>query len=201
LREPFIEFVENQLNFKALIITCGLPGTWKTETAAEISKIKGYRIFRSDIVRLEVLKTEDIFDPKIASNMNKRMAVYNELFRQAEDFISTKKETAILDATFVTQELREKAAKIAANHNLVFLILQTSCSEEASINRIMRRTKENYESNALTAEAYQNNKKKFEPVEINSLKKLNPDLKIIHLTVETEYDSPEKWYFVDIKKL
>jgi len=201
LREPFIEFVENQLNFKALIITCGLPGTWKTETAAEISKIKGYRIFRSDIVRLEVLKTEDIFDPKIASNMNKRMAVYNELFRQAEDFISTKKETAILDATFVTQELREKAAKIAANHNMVFLILQTSCSEEASINRIMRRTKENYESNALTAEAYQNNKKKFEPVEINSLKKLNPDLKIIHLTVETEYDSPEKWYFVDIKKL
>ncbi|HUU88545.1 MAG TPA: ATP-binding protein [Candidatus Glassbacteria bacterium] len=201
MREPFIEFVENQLNFKALIITCGLPGTWKTETAAEISKIKGYRIFRSDIVRLEVLKTEDIFDPKIASNMNKRMAVYNELFRQAEDFISTKKETAILDATFVTQGLREKAAKIAVNHNMVFLILQTSCSEEASINRIMRRTKENYESNALTAEAYQNNKKKFEPVEINSLKKLNPDLKIIHLTVETEYDSPEKWYFVDIKKL
>jgi len=201
LRKPFIEFVENQLNFKALIITCGLPGTWKTETAAEISKIKGYRIFRSDIVRLEVLKTEDIFDPKIASNMNKRMAVYNELFRQAEDFISTKKETAILDATFVTQGLREKAAKIAVNHNMVFLILQTSCSEEASINRIMRRTKENYESNALTAEAYQNNKKKFEPVEINSLKKLNPDLKIIHLTVETEYDSPEKWYFVDIKKL
>ena len=201
MRKPFIEFVENQLNFKALIITCGLPGTWKTETAAEISKIKGYRIFRSDIIRLEVLKNEDVFDPIIASNMNKRMAVYNELFRQAEDFISTKKETAILDATFVTQELREKAAKIAANHNMVFLILQTSCSEEASINRIMRRTKENYESNALTAEAYQNNKKKFEPVEINSLKKLSPNLKIMHLIVETEYDPPEKWYFVGMKKL
>ncbi|MCJ7713231.1 ATP-binding protein [Candidatus Bathyarchaeota archaeon] len=201
MREPFIEFVENQLNFKALIITCGLPGTWKTETAAEISKIKGYRIFRSDIIRLEVLKNEDVFDPIIASNMNKRMAVYNELFRQAEEFISTTKETAILDATFVTQELREKAAKIAANHNMVFLILQTSCSEEASINRIMRRTKENYESNALTAEAYQNNKKKFEPVEINSLKKLSPNLKIMHLIVETEYDPPEKWSFVGMKKL
>ncbi len=201
MREPFIEFVKNQLNFKVLIITCGLPGTWKTEIAAEISKIKGYRIFRSDIVRLEVLKNEDIFDPKIASDMNKRMAVYYELFRQAEDFISTYKKTAILDATFVTQELREKAAKIAANHNMVFLILQTSCSEEASINRIMRRTKDNYESNALTAEAYQNNKKKFEPVEINDLKKLNPNLKIMHLIVETEYDSPEKWYFVGMKKL
>jgi len=201
LREPFIEFVENQFPFKALIITCGLPGTWKTETAAEISKIKGYRIFRSDIIRLEVLKNEDIFDPKIASNMNKRMAVYNELFRQAEEYIVKNKETTILDATFVTQELRQKAAKIAANHNLVFLILQTSCSEGASINRIMQRTKENYESNALTAEAYQNNKKKFEPIKINALKKINPDLKIMHLTVETEYDPPEKWRFIDLKKL
>jgi len=201
LREPFIEFVENQFPFKALIITCGLPGTWKTETAAEISKIKGYRIFRSDIIRLEVLKNEDIFDPKIASNMNKRMAVYNELFRQAEEYIVKNKETTILDATFVTQELRQKAAKIAANHNMVFLILQTSCSEGASINRIMRRTKENYESNALTAEAYQNNKKKFEPVKINALKKINPDLKIMHLTVETEYDPPEKWRFIDLKKV
>ena len=201
MREPFIEFVENQFNFKALIITCGLPGTWKTETAAEISKIKGYRIFRSDIIRLEVLKNEDIFDPKIASNMNKRMAVYNELFRQAEEYIAKNKKTVILDATFVTQELRKKAAKIAANHNVVFLILQTSCSEEASINRIMRRTKENYESNALTAEAYQNNKKKFEPVKINALKKINPALKIMHLTVETEYDPPEKWRFIDLKKI
>ena len=201
MREPFIEFVENQFNFKALIITCGLPGTWKTETAAEISKIKGYRIFRSDIIRLEVLKNEDIFDPKIASNMNKRMAVYNELFRQAEEYIVKNKKTVILDATFVTQELRKKAAKIASNHNMVFLILQTSCSEEASINRIMRRTKENYESNALTAEAYQNNKKKFEPVKINALKKMNPALKIMHLTVETEYDPPEKWCFIDLKKL
>ena len=201
MREPFIEFVENQFPFKALIITCGLPGTWKTETAAEISKIKGYRIFRSDIIRLEVLKNEDIFDPKIASNMNKRMAVYNELFRQAEEYIAKNKETTILDATFVTQELRQKAAKIAANHNMVFLILQTSCSEGASINRIMRRTKENYESNALTAEAYQNNKKKFEPVKINALKKINPDLKIMHLTVETEYDPPEKWRFIDLKKI
>lgn len=201
MREPFIEFVENQFPFKALIITCGLPGTWKTETAAEISKIKGYRIFRSDIIRLEVLKNEDIFDQKIASNMNKRMAVYNELFRQAEEYIVKNKETTILDATFVTQELRQKAAKIAANHNMVFLILQTSCSEGASINRIMRRTKENYESNALTAEAYQNNKKKFEPVKINALKKINPDLKIMHLTVETEYDPPEKWRFIDLKKV
>ena len=35
-----------------------------------------------------------------------------------------------------------------------FVILQTSCPEEVSIARIERRTKDKYESNALTVEAY-----------------------------------------------
>jgi predicted kinase len=201
LREPLIEFVENKLNLEFVLITCGLPGTWKTETAAEISKIKGYPIFRSDLVRLEVLKNEDIFDPKIASDMSKRIAVYNELFRQAEEFIINNKKSVILDATFVTQKLRERAAQIAVNNNMFFVILQTSCSEKASINRILRRTKEKYESNALTAEAYQHNKKKFEPVSINHLKKMFPDIKLIHFTVDTEYDPPENWYVIDLEQI
>jgi predicted kinase len=195
-----MEFVKNKLTPKFVLITCGLPGTWKTETAAEISKIKGYPIFRSDLVRLEVLKNEDIFNPKIASNMNKRIAVYHELFRQAEDYVVNNKKSVILDATFVTQKLRELAAKIAVNNNMFFVILQTSCSEKASINRILRRTKEKYESNALTAEAYQHNKKKFEPVNINRLKNLYPEIKIVHFTVDTEYDQPEKWYVIDLEQ-
>ena len=39
MREPFFHFVQSNLNFKFVLITCGLPGTWKTETAAEVSKI------------------------------------------------------------------------------------------------------------------------------------------------------------------
>ena len=183
-----------------MLITCGLPGTWKTETAAEISKIKGYPIFRSDLVRLEVLKNEDIFDPKVASNMNKRMAVYNELFRRAEKFVNNNKKSVILDATFVTQKMRESPAKIAAKNNMSLVILQTSCSKKSSINRILKRTKEKYESNALTEEAYQHNKKKFEPINLNHLKNLYPDINIIHFTVDTEYDPPEKWYVIDLEQ-
>lgn len=201
MREPFAEFVNNKLEAESVLITCGLPGTWKTETAAEISKLKGYPIFRSDLIRLEVLKNEDIFDPKVASNMQKRIAVYNELFRQAEDYVVNNKKSVILDATFVTQKLREQAAKIAAKNNMLFIILQTSCSKKASINRILRRTKEKYESNALTAEAYEHNKKKFEPVNIEHLKKLYPKINILHFTVDTEYDPNDKWYVIDLKKI
>jgi len=200
LKEPFAEFVETQLRPNTLLITCGLPGTWKTETSEEISKIKGYPILRSDLIRLEVLKNEDIFDEKVASNMKKRESVYDEMFRRAEDLMQ-KSKGVILDATFVTQELRRRAAEIAAKHHKTLVILETHCSEEASLKRILRRTKENYESNALTKEAYYNNKRRFEPVDLNDLKKRYPQLETVHLTVDTEFDPPEDWYIISTEKM
>jgi len=199
LREPFAQFVEAELEPRTLLITCGLPGTWKTETSEEISKIKGYPILRTDLIRLEVLKHEDVFDEKVASNMNKRELVYDETFRRAED-LAKKGKGVILDATFVIQELRRRAAKIAAKYNMTFAILQTHCSEDASMRRILRRTKEKYESNALTREAYLNNKKKFESVDLDDLKQMYPQLQILHLTVDTERDPPEDWYIIGMEK-
>jgi predicted kinase len=200
LREPFAEFMKTELGSGTLLITCGLPGTWKTETSEEISKIKGYPILRSDLVRLEVLKNEDVFDVKVASNMSKRLSVYDELFRRTEDLVRTNKKGVILDATFVTQELRTRAAEIAAKHDMTFVILQTSCPEAVSLARIQRRTREKYESNALTAEAYFANKSKFEPVDVDTLKRTYPKLRIVHLTVDTSDDFPENWYVIGVEK-
>jgi predicted kinase len=200
LREPFAEFVKTELGTRTLLITCGLPGTWKTETSEEIAKIKGYTILRSDLIRLEVLKNEDVFDTKVAGDMRKRLSVYDEMFRRADDFVQKSKQGVILDATFVTQDLRRRAAEIAAKHGLTFAILQTSCSEEASVRRILRRTKEQYESNALTVEAYRNNKSKFEPVDVDDLKKRFPQLRIVHFTVDTEQDPPETWFVIGVEK-
>jgi hypothetical protein len=199
LREPFAEFVKAELEHRTLLITCGLPGTWKTETSEEISRIKGYRMLRTDLIRLEVLKNENVFDEKVAANMSKRELVYDETFRQAED-LAKKGGGVILDATFVTQELRRRAAAIAAKYKMTFAILQTHCSEKVSIARILRRTKENYESNALTKEAYFNNKKKFETVDLDDLKRRYRQLRILHLTVDTEYDRPEDWHIIGMEK-
>jgi predicted kinase len=199
LREPLTKFVESKLGTDTLLITCGLPGTWKTETSEEISRIKGYPILRSDLIRLEVMKGENIFDEKVASDMSKRTAVYDEVFRQADEAL-TKGGSVILDATFVTQSLRRRAAEIAAKHNKTFVILQTHCPQEVAIARILRRTQENYESNALTEQAYLNNKKKFEEVDVENLKRLYPRLNVIHLTVDTEHDLPEDWYIIGMEK-
>ena len=199
MKKPFSKFVEAELGAGVLLITCGLPGTWKTETSEEISKIKGYPILRSDLIRMEVLKNEDIFDEKVASDMSKRTAVYDETLRRADEALE-KGDSVILDATFVTQSLRKRAAEIAAKHNKTFVILQTHCPQEVSIARILRRTKEDYQSNALTEQAYLNNKKRFEEVDVDDLKRLYPSLNIIHMTVDTQYDQPEDWYIIGVEK-
>lgn len=199
MRELFTKFIESELKPGTLLITCGLPGTGKTGASRRISKIKGFPILRTDLIRLEVLKNEDISDEKVASNMSKRELVYYEMFRRA-DALAEKHEGVILDATFVTQKLRRRAAEIAAKHNMTFVILQTHCSEEVSIARILRRTKEKYESNALTRQAYLNNKKMFEPVDLDDLKKRYLNLRIVHLTIDTERDPPEDWYIIGMEK-
>jgi len=195
MREPFVPFMERELGPKTVLIACGLPASYKTETTEVIADLKGYTILRSDLIRLEVLKNEDIFDEKVASNMNKRTLVYDEMFRMAND-LGAKSASMILDATFVTQALRRRAAEVAARHGMRLVIQQTQCPKEVSLRRISQRSKENYESNALTEQAYTNNVKKFEPVDLNDLKDLHPQLGITHLLVDTTSDLTEEWYVI-----
>lgn len=199
MKVPFNKFVENELNTGFVLIACGLPATWKTETTEEISKIKGYPLLRTDLFRLDVLKNEDIFSEKVAANMDKRLLVYEAMFLAADKELN-KSPGVILDATFITQALRRRAAQIAAQHGMKFVILQTSCPQEVSIRRILARTKENYESNAITEQAYLNNKAKFEKVDLDDLKKLYPKLDILHFLVDTTQDLPQDWYVIGLEK-
>jgi predicted kinase len=199
MREPFAKYVKAKLKTPFLLIACGLPGTWKTETTEEVFKIKGGKLLRTDLIRLEVLKNQDVFDAKVAGDMKKRTQVYDVMFEMADEAFKDNK-CVILDATFVTQALRRQAAEIAAKHRAAFIILQTDCPQEVSIKRILARDKENYVSNALTEEAYLNNKKKFEAVDPGDLKKLYPALNVIHLVVDTAKDAPEDWYITGENK-
>lgn len=192
MREHFVDFMKKELQPETVVIACGLPASYKTETTEVIARIKGYKIIRTDLIRLEVLKNEDIFDEKVASNMKKRELVYDEMFSLADE-LAGKGEGIILDATFITQELRRRAAEVAARHNKVFVIQQTQCPQQVSVKRISKRTKENYESNALTIQAYINNKKKFQPVDLEGLKRLYPSLNILHLLVDTTSDLVDEW--------
>jgi predicted kinase len=199
LKVPFRKFAEAELGTDILLITCGLPGTCKTETSEEVARIKGYPIVRTDLIRKEVLKGEDIFDGKVVSNMDKRMLVYEETFKQADELLE-KGDSAIIDATFVSQSLRRQAAAIANKYGKTLVILKTHCPQEVAIARILKRTKENYESNALDEKAYLNNKKKFEEIDLDDLKTAYPDLNITLMTVDTQKDPPEDWNIIGAVK-
>jgi hypothetical protein len=196
MREPFKAFIDKEITGDAVLIACGLPATNKTETTEIIARRKGYEMLRTDIIRKEVLKGEDIFDEKVASNMDKRKLVYDKMFSVAND-LASKGKGVILDATFITQALRRRAAEVAARNNRTFIIQQTSCPQEYSLDKISKRSKENYESNALTEQAYLNNKKKFEPVDLDDLKALYPSLSIVHLIVDTASDLEDEWFVIE----
>lgn len=191
--KDFEEVIEREVPEDCLLISVGLPGSWKSPVTEEIARLKGFQILRSDMIRLEVLKGEDVFDRSVASDPGRRKRVYLEMFKRAEDRLKTEKRGLILDATFVTRELRLRAAELALRAGRSLVIVECVCSEEKSIERILMRTKENYESNALTREAYLNNKALFEPVDADALKQTFEILSIVHLVIDTESNAPTDW--------
>ena len=200
MERNFSDVIQSEIPKDCVLISVGLPGSWKSPVTEEIARLKGFQILRSDLIRLEVLKGEDIFDNKVASDPSRRKKVYEEMFRQAENTLKTIQDGLILDATFFTQELRSKAAELAEKAHRTFVIAECVCTEGRSIERILKRTKENYESNALTKEAYLNNKALFQPIEPLDLKKCFKTLPIVYLTIDTEYDTPSDWKIRKIEK-
>jgi predicted kinase len=193
MERDFVEVIRSEIPKDPVLISVGLPGSWKSPVTEEIARLKGFEILRSDLIRLEVLKGQDIFANKVASNPENRRKVYEEMFRQAEKALKTNQGGLILDATFFTQDLRLRAADIADQAGRSLVVAECACSEERSIQRILKRTKENYESNALTREAYSNNKALFQPVNIKGIKEKYSTLPVIHLTIDTEYDTLPDW--------
>lgn len=199
VKESFAAFVQANLEPRTLVITCGLPASYKTGIAQEVSAMKGYPILRSDLIRLEVLKGQDVFDAKVAGNMNNRLSVYDEMFRRADE-LASKSNGVILDATFITGDLRMRAAELAAKHQMAFVIMETSCTQEIALERIKNRTKEKYESNALTEEAYLANKNKFQPIDIDAVKNKFQALSIAHIVIDTCVCGMANWTVTKAEK-
>ena len=62
--KTFSEVIESEIPKDAVLISVGLPGSWKSPVTEQIARMKGFQILRSDILRLEVLKEQDIFEKR-----------------------------------------------------------------------------------------------------------------------------------------
>ncbi|HDI78807.1 MAG TPA: hypothetical protein ENF54_04115 [Desulfobacteraceae bacterium] len=183
----------------SVVISCGLPATCKSGLAAVLSRSTGHVIVATDMLRLEIMKGHDIFSESVASDMRKRSSVYDEMF-YLTDRLCHMGYGVVMDATFIKQELRVKGAEIANTHRRSFYIFETDCSEHKALLRISRRSRDRYDSNAITDRAYFNNKSGFEGIDINHLKELFPLLSIIHLRIDTESDDSSEWKIIRFQK-
>ncbi len=185
--------IAKEIPENAVIIMCGLPATGKSTIAKGIAKTKDITLLSSDIIRLEILKGEDIFDQKVASDMNKRLMVYELMFDRAGEIIK-KGRGVILDATFIKQDLRKKVALIAHKNKRPFYIIETRCAPEIAIKRIKNRSKDKYESNAITEDAYLNNLRIFEPVDIRDICNSLPGIRSFYFLINTDTEDSKNWF-------
>src|SRR4030067_1238546 len=100
MERSFAEVIQSEIPKNSVLISVGLPGSWKSPVTGEIAKMKGFQILRSDIVRLEVLKGLDVFDNKVASDPENRKKVYDGMFRQGAEALKASTNGRVLDALF-----------------------------------------------------------------------------------------------------
>ena len=195
MNNSFLAFLVTDLRPPFLLISCGLPCTLKSTVVNLVAKEKNCPVLRTDAIRRELLKNENIFDVSVAGDMTKRTRIYDELFQRADAALQ-KSSCLILDATFITNALREKAAAIAAGHNVPFVILETVSPREVALARLRDRRPETSESNAVTEEAYFDNERRFESIDINTLAGKFPLAMILYMTVDTSEFAPESWKII-----
>jgi len=114
-----------------LIVVAGLPGTGKTTIAEALAKEIDAVVFSTDKIR------KMIFEMPIYNEEDKRV-VYTELFSQTEKYL-TKGKNVILDGTFYTKELREKAKEVGKSFCEKVYFVYCETPEELLKKRIDKR--------------------------------------------------------------
>lgn len=148
-----------------LVVVCGLPGVGKSTVARLIAEEVDAERLRTDIIRKELVD-----EP--AYTEEERRAVYEELYDRAANRAAAG-EDVVLDGTFWATRLRERAASIADEHDVEFVLVEVTCRAGVVENRI-----ENRESDASDADVavHTQFREDFDPIERD------------HLTVDNSED-------------
>jgi predicted kinase len=123
-----------------LLLVGGLMGSGKSTLAAKLANMFAIELLSTDHIR------HGLFGPSVAPTAYRegnyrpdmRQRVYDELFRQAEELLSNG-ESVVLDGTFLTTCLRERADNLARQHGAQALHIQCGCPPEIAFARIQSR--------------------------------------------------------------
>ena len=140
----------------ALIAMTGLSGTGKSTVAAALARALDAPIFASDIVRKELAGQigpapaaweQGLYAPERVE------ATYERLWELSMQTLAGGR-PAILDATFLDGERREKLASVAKSAGVPLVLLETICAEETAMARIRTRARRGDSRSDATVEIY-----------------------------------------------
>jgi len=150
-----------------LFITTGLTGTGKTTIAKKFSIDYNAEIMSTDMMRKQVAgidvyeRHHDEYNTGLYSP-ERMKKTYELIFKKADDILK-QGHNLILDGTFKTRELRDKAYEIADKNNAEHMTLYCDCPEEKVKKYLNNRVKKQSISDGRW-EIYVKQKASFEPI-------------------------------------
>ena len=151
-----------------LILMCGLMGSGKSTIAAALAAKFDSVLIRSDEARKELAGVKagehryEAFGRGIYSEefFNK---TYEALFNKAAQILESGK-SVIIDASFKKMVFRQDGEKLARAHDSLFLLVETSCSEEETKRRLDERARFGKDISDGRREIFKSQKADFDKV-------------------------------------
>ncbi len=126
-----------------LVLIGGLPGTGKTTLAADVGANLGWAVLSSDRIRKEIAGLPPLADGRSAFGtgiytFEWTARTYGELLRRAGELLA-RGESAILDASWTSGELRSAAAGVARAQHAHLIEVLCAAAPEVAERRLLTR--------------------------------------------------------------
>ncbi|HUG13883.1 MAG TPA: AAA family ATPase [Thermomicrobiales bacterium] len=151
-----------------LLIACGLSGSGKSALARGLAEAERLTVIASDVVRKEISGvaltahrragySEGIYAPGVSAR------TYATMLERGRECLAHGA-SALLDATFLRREDRERARSLAHEMGALFACLECVAPEDVIVARLQARERDASEVSDARVETYYAQKRAFEPV-------------------------------------
>ena len=144
-----------QLGRPSLIVIGGLMGSGKSTLATALAEVLGADLISTDRIRRSLLGVSETPAGFGQDNYHtaQRARIYDELFRCACVPLDQGR-SVILDGTFLSQALRDRAYELARRHGAVPLCVWCDCPRHVAKSRIRQRAAAGYGDSEARADLY-----------------------------------------------